>query len=73
MIETLLSYGTDAQKSQLTSSLFYKDTAGRMDNGNPLAADGEVNEGLKKRYTFTKNSQVVDMNWPNTQRHFLSR
>lgn len=64
MIETLLSYGTDAHKSQLSSSLFYKDTAHRMDNGNPLAADGEVNEGLKKRYKFTKNSQVVDMIGP---------
>ena len=54
------------------SSLFYRDTSGRFDNGNPLAADGEVNEGLKKRYTFTKNSNVVDMIGPHTQRHFLS-
>jgi len=31
MLETLLSYGEDSKKSQLTSALFYKDTAGRMD------------------------------------------
>ena len=64
MIETLLSYGSDAKNSQLTSSLFYKDTAGRFDNSNPMAADGEVNEGLKKRHKFTKNSKVVDMIGP---------
>ena len=64
MIETLLSYGSDAKRSQLTSSLFYKDTSGRFDNGNPLAADGEVNEGLKKRHKFTKHSNVVDMIGP---------
>ena len=31
MIETLLSYGEDAKRTQLTSALFYKDRAGRMD------------------------------------------
>jgi len=31
MLETLLSYGEDAKKSQLTLELFYKDDAGRMD------------------------------------------
>ena len=29
MIETLLTYGGDAKQSQLTSALFYKDTAGK--------------------------------------------
>jgi hypothetical protein len=38
-IETLLSYGTDAKSSQLTSALFYKDEAGKMDKPNPLAAN----------------------------------
>ena len=32
MMVTLLSYGKDAKRSQLTSSLFYKDEAGRMDS-----------------------------------------
>ena len=31
MLETLLSYEKDAKKSQLTSELFYKDEAWRMD------------------------------------------
>jgi len=31
MIETMLSYGNDTKRSQLTSSLFYKDQPGRMD------------------------------------------
>lgn len=64
IIENLLSYGTDAQKTQLSSSLFYKDTSHRFENGNPLAPSGEANEGLKKRSTFTKKSQLVDMIGP---------
>ena len=32
MLETLLSYGEDTKKSQLTSALFYKDEAGVMDS-----------------------------------------
>jgi len=31
MLETLLSYGSDAKASQLTSEMYYKDDAGRMD------------------------------------------
>ena len=31
MLETLLSYGEDAKKSQLTSALFYKDKAGTIE------------------------------------------
>jgi hypothetical protein len=34
--ETPLSYGVDAKTSQLTSALFYKDEAGKMDKLNPL-------------------------------------
>jgi len=34
MLETLLSYGEDAKKSQLTSALFYKHQAGTMDSIN---------------------------------------
>ena len=30
-VETLLSYGAEAKKTQLTSQLWYKDTAGHMD------------------------------------------
>jgi len=31
MLETLLSYGSDAKASQLTSEMYYKDDSGRMD------------------------------------------
>jgi len=31
ILETLLSYGEDAKKTQLTSALYYKDAAGQMD------------------------------------------
>ena len=44
MLETLLSYGEDAKKTQLTSALFYNDLAGKMDSVNFDA--GEVNDGL---------------------------
>ena len=54
-IETLLNYGEDAKKSLLTCEGFYKDT-----KPSDLTIPG-TNEGLKKRYELTKNSQVLDM------------
>jgi hypothetical protein len=56
-LETLLSYGCDAKNSQLTSAMYYKDTAGHMD---VTATDG-LNLGLNKRFAFFRNSRVVDM------------
>ncbi len=62
MIETLLSYGHDAKESQLSSSLFYKDTAGHMDVVDPTVADDtNANLGLRNRYELTQRSRVVDM------------
>ena len=58
-IETLLSYGPAAKKSQLTAALYYKDEAEKMDDDNPLGAT--ANSGLKKRYSFFNNGGVVDM------------
>ena len=58
-LETMLEYGPEAKQSQLSMGLYYKDTAGQMDNPNPLAADG--NTGLKKRYTFTQGSHSVEL------------
>ena len=58
-IENLLNFGTEAKESQLSSELFYKDTAGLMDFANPLAADG--NHGLTKRAEFTNRNGVVDL------------
>ena len=53
-LENLLTFGPAAKKSQLTSGLFYKDEAGKMDTPNPLEDDAaEKNSGLTKRATFT--------------------
>ena len=62
MLETLLSYGEDAKKSQLTSELFYKDEAGRMDE-TVIVADGghHPNSGLQKRRAFVAESREFDM------------
>ena len=54
-IETLLSDGAEAKNSQLTSVLWYKDTAGQMD------ATDTANAGLQKRQEYTTGSGVVDM------------
>ena len=57
--ETLLSYGEDAKKSQLTSSLFYKDDPHRFDS---LTTTGDrVNSGFVKRRSFIEGSKQLDM------------
>ena len=58
-METLLAFAPAAKQSYLTSSLFYKDTAGQMDDPNPLAAGHNV--GLKQRYDFTRGSSSLDL------------
>ena len=59
MIETLLSYGEDAKKSQLSSALFYKDVAGKMDATAIAVADR--NEGLYQRRALAVQSREFDM------------
>ena len=54
-IETLLSHGVEAKTSQLTSELWYKDTAGHMD------ATNDDNKGLLKRKGYVASSRIVDM------------
>ena len=62
ILETLLSYGEDAKKSQLTCELFYKDDAGRMDSTLTEATGGnEPNKGLQTRRTFVAESREFDM------------
>jgi len=62
MPETLLSYGEDAKKSQLTSELFYKDEAGNMDKTVTAAANGyQPNSGLLQRRAFVAGSREFDM------------
>jgi len=60
MLETPLSYGDDAKKTQLTSELFYTDEAGKMD-AVAVAAEAAKNSGLMKRAAVTATSNVVDM------------
>ena len=58
MLEMLLSYGHDAKTSQLTSALYYRDTAGNMDS---LDFANNVNEGLATRHGLASHSRVIDM------------
>ena len=59
-IETALSYSSDAMETQLTSQLWYKDTAGRMDSV-ALADDDTANAGFQSRRNYTTQSHVVEM------------
>lgn len=59
IIETLLSYGKETKKSQLTSELYYKDKSGNMDS--VTIAEATRNEGLFKRLRLTRESRVIDM------------
>ena len=60
-IETILNFTRDAKDSHLTSALFYKDKAGKMDSVNPLAEEANVNTGLKERHAHTRQSRSVAM------------
>ena len=62
-LETLLSYGEETKSTHSTSSLFYKDAAGKMDEPDPTKANADANLGLKKRASFTSESRVVGMIW----------
>jgi len=62
MLETLLSYGEDAQKSQLTAELFYKDEAGNMDETVIAAVEGHAPDvGLQKQRALIAESKEFDM------------
>jgi len=61
MLETLLSYGHDAKTSQLTSALYYKDTAGKMSSVDVAATGADANEGMKARARLAAGSRVIDM------------
>lgn len=54
LIETLLNYGEDVKQSRLTGSLFYKDTAGAMD-------DMKNNTGIRKRSEKILDGQTIDL------------
>ena len=61
ILETTLSYGPAAKKSQLTAALFYKDRASYLDETDPTKDDKDANTGLKARYLHTLGSQSVEM------------
>ena len=55
MFETLLAYGYDAKHSQLTSALYFKDKAGKMEIG---LISGE-NTGSKRRLQYLKENYIL--------------
>ena len=61
-MDVLLNFSEDAERSQMQTQLFYKDSAGAFDqtkiNEIPL------NQGLILRQKLAKNSQLVDMCGP---------
>ena len=59
-LETVLSYGPAAKKSQLTSALYYKDVSDHFENSDPSDANTE-NLGLLSRHAHIRAGRVVDM------------
>ncbi len=59
-LEAMLNYGKEAQESQLSSALFYKDTAGHMDDAD-VTADPIVNKGTESRNKWIAQSHVVEI------------
>ena len=58
-METVLNFSKDAKASHLTSVVFYKDQAGKMDAVNSLADAADANKGLKERHAHTSESKSV--------------
>ncbi|XP_078693744.1 uncharacterized protein F54H12.2-like [Branchiostoma floridae x Branchiostoma belcheri] len=65
-LETLLNFGSEAKQTQLTSSLFYQDTPGKLHLVDPYPAgdNPDANEGLVKRANMTRESHEVDLVGP---------
>ena len=51
----------EAKSTHLASSIFYKDTAGKMDEPDLTKSNADVNLGLKKCASFTSEG-IMDMN-----------
>lgn len=70
-IECLLNYGSDSKKTHLTGSLFYSDTASKMD-------DLANNQGYKDRKALAAGSAIVEMLAPihsdimNSEKYLLN-
>ena len=54
-VETLLSFGEEAKKSQLSCSFWYQDTASRFDSFT------NANKGFQKRKNVAAGSKELDM------------
>lgn len=61
MMQTWLSYGTDAKTTQLTSLMWMKDTLGHMDD---CGVENPSNAGLSRRSQYFATSKSVDMEGP---------
>lgn len=76
MIQTLLSYGSEAKESQLTSQMWIKDRPGFLADVDP---NGGYNTGLVQRSLYFKESKTVDMEGPlyhdlfNIDRYILNQ
>jgi hypothetical protein len=55
MIQNMLSYGTDAKKSQLTSQLYFKDKTGHYDDND---VKNGANTSLYTRSFYFGQSQT---------------
>ena len=59
----MFSYREEARSTHLTSYLFYKDNAGKMDEPDLTENNDDVNLGPKKRASFIKSERrEVDKN-----------
>ena len=63
-LETLLNYGPATKQSQLTTAMYYKDTAGKMNAVDPILANSHANRGFQKRYAFSRTSGIIEMAGP---------
>ena len=61
LMDVLLNNSEDRTDSELQSQLFYKDTAGFMDNTDP---EQGMNLGLVERHAWTQNGNDVDLEGP---------
>ena len=74
-LETLLNYDVSAKGSQLTSAMYYKDTAGKMDDNGSLPVEETVsgkkimtaasgNQGFAKRHQFIQDGKKFTLSGP---------
>ncbi len=78
-LETLLNYDVSAKGSQLTSAMYYKDTAGEMESSGSLPVKkaisisgsshnfmtmGSGNQGFAKRHQFIQDGKKFTMSGP---------